>query len=215
MRRDAARNRRRILDAAGEVFAEHGLRARLDEIARHAGVGVGTVYRHFDGRDALVAALFEDQLDQVVDVGRKALEQPDPWHGFEYLMNEMVEVHARSRGVRELLFGAELGESEALLARGHQRIEPVFGEVVRRAQAAGALRADLQPQDLPLLQVMIGGIADYTRPIAPEAYRRLVGIVMDGLRASREAPTPLAVPAVTDDQVRWVLAGPKVGDVSR
>src|SRR5579863_4602175 len=79
LRRDAVRNRQRILKAASEVFTELGLEVSLDEVARHAGVGVGTVYRRFGTKEDLVAALFEDRVDSIANLAERAIQEPDPW----------------------------------------------------------------------------------------------------------------------------------------
>src|ERR687889_852635 len=94
LRADAERNRARILAAASEVFAERGLDVSLDDIAAHAGVGVGTVYRRFPDKDALIDALFEDKIADVERVAREALEIEDPWEGFETFMRAVCRLQA-------------------------------------------------------------------------------------------------------------------------
>ena len=94
LRRDAARNRQRILQAASEVFTEQGLEASLDEVARQAGVGVGTVYRRFRTKEELVEALFEDRVDAVAALAERAAEEPDPWTGLASFMEQMAEMLA-------------------------------------------------------------------------------------------------------------------------
>src|SRR5215813_10673364 len=104
LRKDAARNRERILAAAAEVFAERGLHVTLDDIARHAGVGVGTVYRRFADKDALIDALFDERLAQFSRLAEEALACDSPFTGFELFLSSALEQQAADRGLRELVF---------------------------------------------------------------------------------------------------------------
>src|SRR5580765_2828224 len=103
LRRDAERNRQRILAAAAEVFNERGLEVSLDEIARYAGVGVGTVYRRFRTKEELIEALFMDRLDMVAALGEEAFASPDPWAGLVSFMERMAEIMAGNLGLRQML----------------------------------------------------------------------------------------------------------------
>jgi AcrR family transcriptional regulator len=103
LRKDAERNRLRILEAAGELFAERGLGVTLDDIARHAGVGVGTVYRRFADKELLIDALFEQRMELMCSIAAEALELQDPWDGFVYFFEQGSELQARDRGLKELL----------------------------------------------------------------------------------------------------------------
>jgi AcrR family transcriptional regulator len=205
LRRDAERNRRRILDAAGELFAARGLGVSLDEIAHHAEVGVGTVYRRFPDKAALIDALFDDQLETIVAIAEAALAEPDPWTGLERFVHDACEKQAANRGLKELLLGSRSGPVRVPQAR--DRIEPLVVRLVERAQAAGALRADVAAYDIPLIEIMIGSVADYTRDIDPDVWRRLLTIVLDGLRTRRDAPTPLTVPGLDRDGVLRAISG--------
>src|ERR671937_2958692 len=100
LRRDAERNRRRILEAAAEAFAERGLGITMDDIADHAGVGVGTVYRRFPDRELLIDALFEDVLVGMVALAEEALEIEDPWEGFVYFLEHALEKQTANRGLK-------------------------------------------------------------------------------------------------------------------
>src|SRR4051794_39660878 len=103
LRADAARNRARLLEAARALFAERGLAVTMDEIARHAGVGVGTAYRRFASREELIAALFDDRIEQVIANAERALEDPDPWHGLVAFLEGQTAMQAEDRGLKELL----------------------------------------------------------------------------------------------------------------
>src|SRR5215216_6354115 len=154
LRSDAERNRRRILEAAAEVFAERGLDVSLDDIAAAARVGVGTVYRRFPDKDALIDALFEDKIADVERVAGRALEIEDPWEGFETFMRAVCRLQAEDRGLKEALLTRDRGRERVAMAR--ERIAPIAMRIVRRAQDAGVLRADLGTFDVPLMHFAVG-----------------------------------------------------------
>jgi AcrR family transcriptional regulator len=189
MRKDAARNRQRILDAAYELFAERGLSATLNDIAHYAGVGVGTVYRHFPDREQLIDGLFEQRIDEVLALLQEALEDPDPWRGLTGFLERNLAIQAQDRGLRELILGAAGGFKR--LARARARLYPVGVQLIERARAAGALRDDIEPQDVPLLQLMLASVIDVTHEVAPELWRRYLALVLRGMRAEPGAPEPL------------------------
>jgi AcrR family transcriptional regulator len=194
LRADAERNRRRILEAAAELFAEHGLDVAMDDIAAAAGVGVGTVYRRFADRDALIDALFEDKIHDVERIALDALRIADPWEAFATFMRGVCALHARDRGLKEAMLSDHRGSERAKLAR--ETIAPLGQMLLQRAQAAGAVRADLDEADVPLLHFAIGFIADKTRCVSPDAWQRLLAIVLDGLRADRTELTPMTAAPV-------------------
>ena len=190
LRADAERNRARILAAAAEVFAERGLDVSLDDIAAHAGVGVGTVYRRFPDKDALIDALFEDKIARAVALADESLEIEDPWEAFSGFMRSMCRLQAEDRGLKEALMSADRGRER--LSATRDTIAPVAGELLRRAQEAGAVRADLGPFDVPMLHLCVGLIADRTRDVAPDYWERVLAIVIDGISA-KGATTPMPV----------------------
>jgi AcrR family transcriptional regulator len=194
LRRDAARNRERILVAAGEVFATRGLEVTLDDIAHHAGVGVGTVYRRFRDKEELIDALFDDRMDAIVQVAEQALAAEDPWLGLEAFFIEIFELQAVDRGLRELSVAGRHGRER--VARARARLEPLVQEVVRRGQASGDLRDDVGADDIALIQKMLAQVIDITCDVRPDLWRRYLTIVLDGLRTRREGPTPLPVPSL-------------------
>ncbi|HMD93454.1 MAG TPA: TetR/AcrR family transcriptional regulator [Trebonia sp.] len=136
LRRDAERNRQRILTAASEVFNERGLEVSLDEIARYAGVGIGTVYRRFRTKEELVEALFVDRIDSIAAVAEEALAAPDPWSGLVSFMEQMAEKLSGDLGLRQMLMFATYGQDRVAYAR--QRNAPLVQRLVERAQAAGS-----------------------------------------------------------------------------
>src|SRR3954469_12512610 len=152
LRADAERNRRRILDAASELFADKGLSVGLDEIAHRAGVGVATAYRRFPDKDELIDALFAERVDTLVAVAERGLAEEDPWQGVVTFMEGAVALHASDRALKELVFHGSGGPARVAHVRG--RMAPLAREILRRAQTAGVVRADVVVTDLILLQFM-------------------------------------------------------------
>ena len=203
LRRDAEQNRLRILDAAREAFADRGLDVSMDEIARRAGVGVGTVYRRFPDKEPLIEALFEQRLDELVEIATEAAAMDDPWEGLEHLLARFVTVQAGDRGLRDLMLSS--GHAELRVRRARDRIAPIADELVERAQASGKLRDDVAGTDLALVQFMLIALVDYTREVEPAAWRRFLAIVLDGLRARRSKPSALPGAPLDDAQFERVV----------
>jgi AcrR family transcriptional regulator len=199
LRADAARNRQRILEAAAEVFAQRGLDVSLDDIAHAAGVGVGTVYRRFPCKDDLIDALFDDKMAELEAVGRAALEIEDPWEAFVAFMTGVCEHHARDRGLKEAMFITGTISSERLQA-AKARMAPIGEELLRRAKASGCVRDDVFQFDVPFMHFTVGFAAERTREEAPEYWRRLLTIYLDGLRARRDDVTPMPSPPLAPEQ---------------
>lgn len=191
LRADAERNRRRLLAAAREAFAEHGLEVTMDEIARRAGVGVGTAYRRFSSRDELIDALFEERLEQFAALAADALRDPDPWHGLSTFLERSIAMQVADRGLHELLHSRP--EHRERIARARDACIPLVEQLVERARLAGELRSDIAMTDVALVSLMIGAVAAYAQEVAPELWRRYLAIVLDGLRARRAGPTELPV----------------------
>ncbi|MGZ4266778.1 MAG: TetR/AcrR family transcriptional regulator [Solirubrobacteraceae bacterium] len=204
LRKDAELNRRRILDAAGELFAERGLGVTLNDVAHHAGVGVGTVYRRFPDKAQLVDELFEERLAEIHALIQRAIEDPDPWHGLTSFLESALEVQARDRAVKELLFNTPGGAER--VARMRAKMLPLATVLVARAQESGQLRPDAAAQDVPVLQPMIGTIIDLSRNFEPDLWRRFLSIVLQGLRAEPGPPEPLAPAPPAPDHMQAMLA---------
>jgi AcrR family transcriptional regulator len=198
LRRDAARNRRRILEAAREVFAERGLGVTMDDIAERADVGVGTVYRRFPEKELLVEALFEDRVEELVALAQQALAEEDPWEALVGFLERGQALQASNRALKELMVSSGHGRERVNCVR--ERMAPLVHALVARARASGQLRPDVEGTDLPLIQVMLGGIVDFTRDVDPDTWRRMFAIIVDGLRA-REPLTPLDAPALDPHQI--------------
>jgi AcrR family transcriptional regulator len=194
LRRDAERNRQRILEAATEVFNERGLDVSLDEIARHAGVGVGTVYRRFRNKEELVEALFMSRLDQVAAIADQAFEAPDPWSGLVSFMERMAEIMAGDLGLRQILMFATYGRDLVAVAR--ERNAPLVERLVERAQAAGQLRSDLRQTDIVFIVFVLTEAAQLAQAASPGIWRRYLALILDGMQPARAGVTPLPVPAL-------------------
>ena len=204
LRADAARNRARLLAAAREVFAERGLDATMDEVARRAGVGVGTAYRRFRNRDDLIAALFEERLEEFMAILDAALADDDPWRGLSGFLERSMEMQAEDRGFKELML--QSAEGPERMRRFRAQIRPLVGELVRRARDAGELRPDVVEDDIVLVSLMTGAVSEFAQGVEPRLWRRSLALQLDGLRARRDGSTPLPVGPLDAAQVERALA---------
>ena len=189
LRADAERNRAKILAAAAQVFAERGLDATLDEVAEAAGVGVGTVYRRFPDKDSLIAALFEDSIDEITSLARAGSQHEDSWEGLVWFLEQALQRQCNNRGLRDVVVGSSYAPSN--LARAKQRIGPAIARLVERAQVDGHLRRDVVAVDFPIMEMMITALGNMTASVTPDLWRRYLAIILDGLAVSRDAPSPL------------------------
>lgn len=210
LRRDAERNRLLILSAARAVFARRGLDASLDEVAREAGLGVGTVYRRFPNRDALIDALLADGIESIRRVVDEAAGMPRAWDGLRHFMGSMLELQARDKGLRDVMIFRRVPEMEHDLLR--DLVKPTLYALVERARAAGDLRPDLTATDVAVLEVAALGTVEFTAPAGPDAWRRYLAIMMDGMSARPGGVTePLVQPPLDDDQTEACMVGWKYG----
>src|ERR1700744_5142576 len=184
LRRDAERNRQRILAAAAGVFTERGLDATLDEVARAAGVGIGTVYRRFPDKETLVSELFRDRIDALVTVAEEACAVPDPWQGLVTFLQYAAAAMSGDIGLRQLMMFGTYDRDQVCYAR--DRMAPVITRLVERAQASGDLRGDFRSTDVKMIAFMLASIAEYAATVTPEVWRRYLVLVIDGLRPSRD-----------------------------
>jgi AcrR family transcriptional regulator len=166
LRADAARNRQLVLTAAAQVFGERGLAASIDEVARAAGVGVGTVYRRFPSKETLVDALFEDKVENLVVLAREAAAFNDPWDGFVYFIKAALEWQVQNRGLTDVLLRSKLPCPGAARARDSD---------IERAQATGKLRPDVVVSDVPMLVTMLGAMPDHVDLHGAELGQRYMG----------------------------------------
>ncbi|WP_405791964.1 TetR/AcrR family transcriptional regulator [Streptomyces sp. NBC_01506] len=202
LRRDAALNRERILDAAREVFSQRGLGVTLDGVAHHAGVGVGTVYRRFPTKEDLIRALFEQDLRMRQELAERALTHPDPWTGLVDFLTAMTADLAENRGLHEVLMLGEHTSAPIETARGGML--PFLEALIRRAQESGDLRPEVTPSDIPVIQHMLYGAAQFTRGQQPEIWRRYLDVLLNGLRQRPDNP-PLTTPSLSDETVERAM----------
>jgi AcrR family transcriptional regulator len=208
LRKDAERNRQRILDAARELFAQEGLGVTLNDIAHYAGVGVGTVYRRFPEKSQLIEELFEQQVSELVGLMEEALEDPDPWRGLTGFLRRNLELQARDRAFREIIVGTP--EAAARIDQIRARMFPLGAKLMQRAKDAGALRADFQASDIPMMFLMLTTLLDAAREVEPDLWRRYLEIFIQGLRAEPAPPEALATPALEGGQVPSVMGSFKL-----
>ncbi|MTE17925.1 TetR family transcriptional regulator [Streptomyces sp. TRM43335] len=201
MRRDARRNREALIAAARAVYAEQGVDAPLDDIARRAGVGNATLYRHFPTRGALVEAVFHDTLTGTLRASEEARRSEDPWEGLTSYLESVFEGLAADRGANDLMTtGVEGTPSlEALRAHNHETV----GILLRRAQEHGTVRPDVTAEDLLFALAALGRVVPASAAVVPGSWRRYLALLLDGLRA--EAARPLPVPPVDFGQLEEIL----------
>ncbi|MEV1177907.1 helix-turn-helix domain-containing protein [Nonomuraea sp. NPDC049784] len=196
LRADARYNRVRILEAARESFATRGLDVPMAAIARRAGVGVATLYRRFPSRESLITEVFGDELATCASVVDEALADPDPWRGFSSMIEKVCAMQAADRGFTDAFLTAFPDAID--YERTRVRAEQGFAEVMRRAKAAGQLRADFDLADLTLLLKANCGVATGTSEAAAAASRRLVAYLLQSFRAEHAEPLPPAPPLTLD-----------------
>jgi AcrR family transcriptional regulator len=197
LRRDAQRNRDLILAAARTAFAAEGLGVPVEDIARRAGVGMGTLYRRFASKEDLIDAVLVDAVEQYAEAAESALAEEDAWDGFCAFLERALSLHAENRGLKDLIATREHGRTRTAAMRA--RVQPALTRLIKRAQEQGALRADFTLQDIPLVLWSGGRVIEATSTVAPELWRRSLGLMLDGLRAN--AATPLPQPPLTRAQL--------------
>ncbi|MFI6169013.1 TetR/AcrR family transcriptional regulator [Nocardia sp. NPDC051052] len=199
LRADAARNQQRIIAAARELFADHGLEITLDDVAERAGVGVGTVYRRFANKKELITEVFEQSISEFAEAADAAFRHADPWFGlvefFEYACRHM----AKNRGFSEVMLELEDDVDRFVVVR--DRIKPTVTGIVDRAREAGVLAPGIEPSDFFALIHMVDGIAEFARSVNPDVWQRYMAIVLNGVRAEGTPPQQLLVPPLNDTEV--------------
>jgi AcrR family transcriptional regulator len=211
LRKDAERNRQRVIEAARELFAMRGIEATLNDVAHHAGLGVGTVYRRFPTKEELLEAVFEDAIDQLAGLAESALHHKDSWQGFVWFVEQMCELTATDRGAREMAFSKTYGGDRVEAAR--VRLVPQITKLVERAQNDGYLRGDLSPTDMPIFGLMTGTVSEFAGHVDAQLWKRYVAILLDGVRHHR-GRAPLEVGALQEEELEaamhgWQPAGPR------
>lgn len=202
LRADARRNRTLILDAARVAFAEGGLEIGVAEIARRAGVGQGTLFRRFPTKEALILAVLEECIAELMTAVEEAVEDPDPWNGFAGFMAKAAGMQAADRGFFEAVATRLHGEPRLHVLRNE--FHALVTRVLHRAQQAGVVRADVEPEDMPALVQAAGHAISPLKGLPPDMYRRYLGVILDGLRPG--GATALHPPAPTLDEIDCAIA---------
>jgi len=188
LRQDARRNRERIVEAARETFKELGLDAPLEEIARRAGVGIATLYRRFPTRDALIEGVFVDTIVGFTQAAEETLQIDDPWTAFSTFLERMCERQAEDRGLKDVL--CVCFPDSKLLEQARSAGRDTVRQLLERAQAAGAVRPDVTPEDIEFVFWSNSRIVEATRETAPNAWRRNLALMLDAYRAENAHPLP-------------------------
>lgn len=189
LRADAARNRARVLDAARSAFAEAGLDVGVEEIARRAGVGKGTLYRRFPTKEALVCAIFEDILVDFEQVSQEALSGEEVGEAFEHFLKTAGVMQASNQGFYDVV---SRGGAEVLTPEQRERFRAAAGGPLKRAQQAGVIRDDLVADDLLMIFRMLGPT---TRSFEgkhslDDHWPRYLGLLLDAMRPAAASPLP-------------------------
>src|SRR6266487_2768486 len=202
LRRDAQANRDRIVTAARVAFAADGIEVPVEEIARRAAVGMGTLYRHFPAKEDLIDAVLEDAFAAFIAAAEESLAEPDAWAGFRGFFERVFALHVENRGLKDIIATRAHGRARARRMRA--RMRPLLRRLIERAQEQGTLRADFAAEDMSLVFWAGGHVIEATAAVAPELWRRQLGLMIDGLRG--EAATPLPHPPLTPAQLNRATA---------
>lgn len=200
-RKDVVRNRARLLEAADELVAQHGVNFGLDAVARHAGVGAGTVYRHFPDKAALLAALLARRVDTVERLLQHAAEAPDAYQALREYVLTIVELQTGDLGMWQAV-AVTSGEGPEQV---RTRLEPLFERLVARAQSTGRLRPEFTSTDLVMLTWTAGAINERLGASEPAIWNRYLVAMLDGFASDSEVRQPLPVPALSQDRLVTVL----------
>ncbi|MEV0253418.1 helix-turn-helix domain-containing protein [Streptomyces sp. NPDC050732] len=194
LRKDARHNRELLIQAAREIFARRGVDAPLDDVARGAGVGNATLYRHFTGRADLLEAVFRDSLTALLHTARHARDEPDAWQALTSYLDHVFALLAADRGASDIITtGIQGVPTLDTFREDHRRTLDIL---LRRSRGQGAVRADLTVDELLFLLAALGRAV----PAAPMSWRRHLTILLDGLRplAVRPLPAPPLDPGRPD-----------------
>lgn len=197
-RSDAVRNRAAIMEAAAGVFATHGVQADVREIARCAGVGMGTLYRHFRTKDELLESMLRQDFTEWTRTARQtAAAQDDPAEALSTFLRDALERQAHHRALAERF--AETWDTTSGIAACREELHPVIDDLVARCHDAGVLRSGVTSEDISLLLVGLGRIAQLAVPQRPELWQRALQITVDGLGPSHHAALPTSPPTDAED----------------
>jgi AcrR family transcriptional regulator len=190
LRADARRNREKIMASAAELFARLGTEAQMDQIAEHSGLGLGTLYRHFPTKEALLAAIISRRFEDLADLARTAEQREDPGQAFETLLRSYLESAEGDAAFQLALLGSGsgpgLGPGQRDSATAQKaEFRAIVSRIIDRAIAAGAVRADLTVADFPLIACGVMSTMYFRPGGAEEDWRRHLDLLLDGIRAPR------------------------------
>jgi AcrR family transcriptional regulator len=189
LRADARENRQKIIEAARNLFATRGLDVPMASIARHAGIGMATLYRHFPTRQELLADVFAEQFAQCAAVIETALANPDPWAGLTYAIEGLASMQAADRGF-SAAFVAKLPDVQAIERKLNDGMAG-FQKLIQRAKEAGRLRLDFSFDDLALVLIANGAVAEQAAHDPSAASKRLIAYLLESFRTDAVARRPL------------------------
>ncbi|HET9720867.1 MAG TPA: TetR/AcrR family transcriptional regulator [Solirubrobacteraceae bacterium] len=198
LRADARRNHDRLVASARELFATAGLEVSVEEITQHAGVGMGTLYRHFPTKEELIDAVLEDTFTDFLTLAEAALSEDDPWDGLCRFFEQALAMYVRNRGLKDVVASGEHGRARAAAMRS--RMWTLVTRLVERARQQGTLRPDFATEDVALVLWSGERVVERSRDVAPELWQRYLGLLLDGLRAT--AANELPAPPLTHDQLQ-------------
>jgi AcrR family transcriptional regulator len=187
-RADAVRNRERVLEAAKTVFSAGGPDASLEAVARRAGVGIGTLYRHFPTREALFEAVYRREVEQLGELSEQLKSEPQAVEALRQWLRSTVEFVATKKGMTAALALAAHGKTSELTAFSFERLTRAVGALLDRAVAAGEIRADMSPEDL--LRALVGMCYLHDQPGWQQSVIRLLDVFIDGLRVRGDVSSP-------------------------
>jgi AcrR family transcriptional regulator len=200
-RADAVRNRRALVTAAADAFAAHGLDVPLDDVARAAGLCNATMYRHFPTRATLVEAVFEDVLTRIIESAREYADEPDAWAAFEGNMSFLCELQASDRALADLLVAAVPAAPQ--VERLRTQALAGLSSLIASAHRQGVLRSDFGHQDVVLVLMANAGLLRRTREHAPDAWKRHLAFVLDGLRDTDADAAPELDGGIESSMAFW------------
>lgn len=211
LRKDAASNRVLIVEAAKRVFSEHGFSATLHDVAKEAGVGVGTVYRRFANKQELMQEIYEEQIEELLGILHTALAFENSWECLVYYLENATRIQVRDRGMAQIISGQDM--SSEVFASSKNRIAPLVNQVIERGIQDGVVRADAQGTDLIFIQVgliniarLVGSNRAEHKPDTSELYRRYLWLALESLRKHRPTDLPLPVPALTTEETHLIFS---------
>ncbi|WP_082473967.1 TetR/AcrR family transcriptional regulator [Curtobacterium sp. Leaf261] len=179
LRADAARNRELVLQTARRLFAERGLGVTLNDIAHEAGVGVGTVYRRFPDKDAIIEALHEAKFASLVELAERAAAMESARDGLRAYVMGTLELRASDRALAQVIVHAV--PASDTVRRSRVLLDALVTAIVERARVDGVMRQGFEARDVPMLVLMVGTVADRTKGCGPDVWRRYAQILVDGI----------------------------------